>query len=85
MPDPIKRLNYFDHQFMHVEDFTDEQTYHREMRRLHNQLLHTWGICAGLQLSYPAGATVATVSTAKVASASPSWRVPMTSSAARNR
>jgi len=62
VPDPIKRLNYFDHQFLHVEDFTDEQTYHREMRRLHNQLLHTWGICAGLQLSYPAGATVATVS-----------------------
>ena len=25
-PDPVKRLNYFDHQFLRAKDFTDEQT-----------------------------------------------------------
>jgi hypothetical protein len=47
MPD-IQRLHYFDHQFLQEADFTAEQTYHLEMRRRHNKLLHTPGIAGGL-------------------------------------
>src|SRR4051794_29163271 len=46
----VKRLNYFDHQFLDEQDFKDEQAYHMEMRRLHNRLLHSWGIAAGLEV-----------------------------------
>jgi hypothetical protein len=62
VPGPVKRLNYFDHQFLHVEDFTDEQQYHLDLRRRHNHLLHTWGVATGLELSYLTGATFANIS-----------------------
>ena len=42
----VKRLHYFDHQFLRADDFADEQSYHLTLRRLHNQLLHSWGIAA---------------------------------------
>jgi hypothetical protein len=45
---PLKRLHYFDYQFLRARDFTDEQQYHREMLRLHNRELHKWGIARGL-------------------------------------
>lgn len=45
-----KRLNYFNSQFLKEKDFQDEQTYHLQMRRLHNQRLHTWGIVSGLEI-----------------------------------
>lgn len=57
----IKRLHYFDHQFLRERDFTDEQAYHLERRRMHNELLHTWGIARGLELSAVAGGTHATI------------------------
>lgn len=58
MADPIKRLNYFKHQFLRATDFTDEQTYHIEMRRQHNRSLHTWGIAGGgLKVSFAQGGT----------------------------
>jgi hypothetical protein len=44
----IKRLHYFDHQFLVEADFTDEQKYHLEMRRRLNRALHTFGIAEGL-------------------------------------
>jgi hypothetical protein len=44
----IKRLHYFDHQFLIKEDFTDEQNYHKDMRRRLNRLMHTFGIAEGL-------------------------------------
>ncbi|MDF0676186.1 MAG: hypothetical protein P0120_17900 [Nitrospira sp.] len=48
----VKRLNYFTSQFLVEKDFTDEQGYHMNMRRRHNQLLHTWGIAdGGLQVT----------------------------------
>jgi hypothetical protein len=47
MPD-IKRLHYFNHQFLNEQDFRAEQSYHLEMRRRHNRLLHSWGIADGL-------------------------------------
>lgn len=62
MADVVKRLNYFDHQFLRAPDFNDEQNYHLNMRRLHNKNLHTPGIVFGLVPSAQAGATVVTVS-----------------------
>lgn len=46
----IKRMNYFDLQFLEEADFTTEQDYHLGMRRRHNRLLHTPGIAEGLQV-----------------------------------
>jgi hypothetical protein len=61
MTDPVKRLNYFNGQFLREDDFLDEQSYHRGMRQLHNQTLHTYGIAGGLKLSFLSGATRVTV------------------------
>jgi hypothetical protein len=47
----IKRPNYFTSEFLVDKDFIDEQTYHRDMRYRHNQLLHTWGVVDGLTVS----------------------------------
>ncbi len=44
----IKRLNYFNGQFLRQEDFNDEQSYHLTMRRSHNRRTHTPGIVDGL-------------------------------------
>jgi hypothetical protein len=54
----IKRVNYYDHQFLHAEDFIDEQKYHLEMRRRHNQNLHTFGIVWGLDVKSESDGTV---------------------------
>lgn len=47
---PVKRLNYFAHQFLREHDFKAEQEYHIAMRRQHNRLLHGWGIVEGLEV-----------------------------------
>ncbi|MDB4948789.1 MAG: uncharacterized protein JWM27_1438 [Gemmatimonadetes bacterium] len=52
MANPTARLRFFDHQLLSVQEFTDEQAYHMEMRQLHNKLLHTWGVADGLELRY---------------------------------
>lgn len=57
----VKRLHYFDHQFLRADDFAAEQGYHVTMRRLHNQLLHSWGIADGLDVSFQGGATSVSV------------------------
>ena len=44
----VKRLHYFNHQFLVEADFTDEQQYHLTMRRRHNEALHTYGVAGGL-------------------------------------
>src|ERR1700722_5947982 len=44
----VKRLNYFNHQFLDEKDFKDEQAYHIQMRRPHNRVLYRWGIAEGL-------------------------------------
>jgi hypothetical protein len=46
----IKRLRYFDNQFLVEADFTDEQKYHLDMRRRLNRALHTFGIAEGLEV-----------------------------------
>jgi microcystin-dependent protein len=59
MADPIKRMHYFDHQFLRAEDFTCEQEYHVARRQLHNRVLHTPGIAEGLEVEYKQGASEA--------------------------
>lgn len=46
----LKRLNYFNHQFLEEGDFKAEQAYHIESRRLHNRLLHSWGVAEGFEV-----------------------------------
>lgn len=47
---PVKRPNYFNHQFLREQDFQAEQAYHIEMRRRHNRLMHGWGVAEGLEV-----------------------------------
>ena len=47
----ILRLNYFNGEFLKEEDFKAEQKYHLEMRRRHNQYLHSPGIAYGLKVT----------------------------------
>jgi len=46
----IKRLNYFNGQFLRENDFNLEQDYHLSLRRLHNRKAHTPGIISGLEV-----------------------------------
>jgi hypothetical protein len=46
----VKRLHYYDQQFLVEADFTDEQKYHVDMRRRLNNLLHGFGIAQGLEV-----------------------------------
>jgi len=48
--DDIKRLHYYERQFLRPRDFQDEQAYHLEMRRRHLIAHHTWGIVEGLEI-----------------------------------
>jgi hypothetical protein len=47
---PIDRVRYYDGEFLRAFDFSDEQTYHMEMRRRLNRYLHLYGIVRGLEL-----------------------------------
>ncbi len=47
----IKRLNYSTGQFLTAPDFQLEQDYHKKLRRMHNQGLHTPGVASGLTVS----------------------------------
>ncbi len=47
----VKRLNYFNTQFLQEADFQDEQAYHMSLRRFHNRAIHGWGIIEGLDIS----------------------------------
>lgn len=49
--DDIKRLNFYERQFLRTQDFQDEQAYHIEMRRRHLIAQHTWGIVVGLEIT----------------------------------
>ncbi|MBX9895612.1 MAG: hypothetical protein K2Y09_10585 [Nitrosomonas sp.] len=48
-----ERARYFPQQLVTAELLTCEQNYHREKRRLHNRLLHGWGIICGLEVKPP--------------------------------
>jgi hypothetical protein len=45
-----ERTRYFSRQLITADDLTQDQIYHREKRRLHNRLLHGWGIVCGLEV-----------------------------------
>jgi Chaperone of endosialidase len=60
--DLVKRLHYFNGQFLREPDFTAEQGYHVEHQRDHMRLLHRPGIAEGLDIpNPPAGATAVTI------------------------
>ena len=46
----IKRLHYFDGQFLREQDFNEEQDYHLTMRRMHAHRAHSPGIVDGLDV-----------------------------------
>ncbi|MDQ1718080.1 MAG: hypothetical protein QOE71_2532 [Pseudonocardiales bacterium] len=41
------RMSFFEGQLLSADDLRTEQDYHRQMRYLHNRLLHGWGIVDG--------------------------------------
>src|SRR5687768_10717077 len=45
-----KRVRFFDHQFLRVDEFADEQAYHIARRRDHNRGFHTPGVVEGLEV-----------------------------------
>jgi hypothetical protein len=47
----VKRLNYFNTQFLQEADFQDEQAYHISLRRFHNRSIHGFGIIEGLEIT----------------------------------
>src|SRR6266571_876175 len=62
MADLVKRLNYFNGEFLRKNDFNDEQSYHIQHQRDHARLLHTPGIAEGLDFAtLPLDATAVTV------------------------
>jgi hypothetical protein len=54
----IKRVNYFDTQFLQEADFQDEQAYHIRLRRANNLAIHGWGIIAGLEIAWTAASGI---------------------------
>src|SRR5206468_4973417 len=54
----IKRLHYYNQQFLVEPDFTDEQKYHVDMRRRMSRVLHTFGIAEGLDVQKSANQQV---------------------------
>jgi hypothetical protein len=45
-----KKVRYFHGQLLSDRDFTEEQIYLNEKRKLHNRMLHGWGIVCGLEI-----------------------------------
>jgi hypothetical protein len=48
----VERNRYFTGKYMAARDFQDEQTYFLSRHRLHNRLLHGWGIVCGLKVTH---------------------------------
>lgn len=47
------RVDFHDGQYLDADDLRTEQTYHTQQRWRHNLALHSWGICAGLEVTLP--------------------------------
>ena len=47
---PATRVNYFERQFIRLNELRDEQAYHVDLRRRHNLSHHSWGIVLGLEI-----------------------------------
>ena len=50
MSNAIQRLRFYDGEYVRAYDFTDEQSYHVDMRRRLNHRLHLHGIVYGLRI-----------------------------------
>src|SRR6266704_887881 len=61
MPELTQRPRYFDRQLLGVNDFLLAQAYDQPRRRLHNRLLHTWGVAEGLAISFTANSAQGSV------------------------
>jgi hypothetical protein len=53
-----QRVNFFDKQFLRVDEFKDEQAYQLAVRRRHNSVQHSWGIVTGLEITQEESALV---------------------------
>lgn len=51
MSEPPRRVNYSMGMLLSASDFEAEQEYHRQMRYLHNRLLHGYGTVTGLDIA----------------------------------
>ena len=51
----FERPNFYAGRLLTAADLQDDQSYFRAKIRLHNRLLHGWGIVAGLKVSESAG------------------------------
>lgn len=47
-----ERNRFFTGKYMAARDFQDEQSYFLSRHRMHNRLLHGWGIVCGLKVTY---------------------------------
>ena len=56
----LRRVRFFPGQLLTAEDLQLEQEYHRERARLHNRLLHGWGVVDGFDVRSRAGTIVVT-------------------------
>jgi hypothetical protein len=85
MADEVKRLNYFNGQFLRDNDFKDEQKYHISQQREHYRLMHTPGIAEGLAVTNPPAIGPTSVSIAEgVAYDDQGRRIVLASSLTRN-
>jgi hypothetical protein len=57
----LERTRYFTRQLITAADLNNEQNYQREKRRMHNRLLHGWGIVCGLNVVAKAESQVVTI------------------------
>ncbi|MES2823583.1 MAG: hypothetical protein V4732_08275 [Pseudomonadota bacterium] len=57
----LERTRFFTRQLITADDLTNEQLYQREKRRMHNRLLHGWGIVCGLNVVATAGSHIVTI------------------------
>lgn len=46
-----KRVRYFHGMLLTDRDFTEQEMYEREKRKLHNRMLHGWGVVCGLGIN----------------------------------
>lgn len=49
-PPKRERIRYFTGRHLSARDFDDADAYHRDMRLLHNRVLHGWGVACGLEV-----------------------------------
>jgi hypothetical protein len=49
----FERTRYFSRQLITADDLTQDQDYFREKMRMHNRMLHGWGIVCGLAVTPP--------------------------------